>query len=182
MDFAHPNETGWELRDLNEVITSGLEIMRFDRRLRDIQIVRDLDPEVGTITLMPLAIQQVVINLLLNALDAVAEVEQPRIVISTRPDGEWCVVEVSDNGVGIEPEAITRIFEPFFTTKPLGKGTGLGLSITYSLVRRHGGRCNVESTVGAGTRFMLRLPRAGAGPGDGTPASTGIPESEKPDS
>ncbi|MHC5022514.1 MAG: two-component system sensor histidine kinase NtrB [Planctomycetota bacterium] len=182
MDFAHPNETGWERRDLNEVITSGLDIMRFDRRLRDIQIVRDFDPDAGEITLMPLAIQQVVINLLLNALDAVADVEQPRIVISTRPDNDWCVVEVADNGVGIEPEAINRVFEPFFTTKPLGKGTGLGLSITYSLVRRHGGRCDVESTPGDGTRFILRLPRVPPDPDTGSDEPGGIPDSENPGS
>jgi two-component system, NtrC family, sensor kinase len=82
-----------------------------------------------------------------------------RIVTHCEDDDAW-MIEVSDNGHGIEPETLSRIFEPFFTTKPVGCGTGLGLSISYSIVQRHGGRLEVASTPGEGTTFTITLPTA----------------------
>ncbi len=160
-DFAHPNETEWEVTSLNSVIASALEMVRFDHRLRRVELVRELDPDVGDARLMPQAIQQVLINLIMNAVDAVADVPEPKVVISTHREGRWCVTAVADNGPGIAPENLSRVFEPFFTTKALGQGTGLGLSISYSLIQGHGGRLDVESTPGHGARFEFRLPAAG---------------------
>jgi signal transduction histidine kinase len=175
--FAHPDEACWETLSINEVVDSALAMVRFDRRLRSVELVLDLSPSAGEVTIMPHAIQQVLVNLVLNALDAAAEAPQPRMVVSTRREESWCVIEVSDNGRGIVPDHLSRIFEPFFTTKPLGQGTGLGLPISHSLIQRHDGRCDVQSTVGQGTRFSVRLPVAG-------PASCGReePEGDIPDS
>ncbi|MHC5003928.1 MAG: sensor histidine kinase, partial [Planctomycetota bacterium] len=157
-DFAHPNETGWETSPLNDVVGATLDMLRFDHRLRDIELERSFGAHVGTIRLIPQAVQQMVVNLVMNAVDALEEVQEPRLEVRTRREGEWCVIEVQDNGHGIEPEHLGRVFEPFFTTKPVGRGTGLGLSITYSLVQRHDGRCEVRSAPGEGTCFAIHLP------------------------
>ena len=98
----------------------------------------------------PDQIEQVFLNLLLNALDAMPEGGDLRVTM--RRQGPEVVVRVEDTGRGIDPEALDRVFDPFFTTKPLGKGTGLGLSICYGTVRDHGGTITVESTKGRGRR------------------------------
>ena len=80
------------------------------------------------------------------------------ITLSTRLEGPWAVIRIADTGNGIAPEHLSRIFEPFFTTKEAGKGTGLGLSISFDIIKQHGGDLSVESTVGVGTTFTIRLP------------------------
>ena len=95
-------------------------------------------------------------NLLVNAGQAIAD--KGTIWVRTGSDRDELWVEIEDTGQGIEEEALTRIFEPFFTTKPLGKGTGLGLSLSYGIVQKHGGRIDVHSNVGKGTRFRISLP------------------------
>jgi signal transduction histidine kinase len=80
------------------------------------------------------------------------------ITLTTRGDGAGVAVEVADNGKGIPPEVLPKIFDPFFSTKEIGKGTGLGLSISYKIVQQHGGRIDVESQAGAGTKFTVWLP------------------------
>ena len=104
------------------------------------------------------ATQQVVLNLIINALDAVERSGHPRIELRTRTLDGKVLLDIADNGHGIAPEHRRRLFEPFFTTKPVGKGTGLGLCISYSLVKQHGGDIVVESEVGRGTKFIIRLP------------------------
>jgi two-component system sensor kinase FixL len=157
-DFAHPVETAWERVLVNDVIGGALEMIRFDQRTRRVEISRELAPDAGRAEIMPHAIQQVVINLVLNALDAVAGVSEPRITVTTRRHDSGCVIEVTDNGRGIAPEHLSHVFEPFFTTKPVGQGTGLGLSISYSLVERHHGRLEVANRPGQGTTFSIHLP------------------------
>jgi two-component system sensor kinase FixL len=158
-DFAHPNETAWETRSLNDLVASTLEMMRFDRRMKDVNIQCELAPDVEHARVMPPAIQQVLVNMLMNALDAVADVPEPRLTIITALRDGWNVIEIRDNGRGIAAADLPHVFEPFFTTKPLGRGTGLGLSISYSLVKRHGGECEVVSRPGEGATFRVLLPR-----------------------
>ena len=160
-DFGHPNESAWELRSLNEVVQTALDMVRFDHRIRRVEVIRELDPNVGDARVMIHQLQQVIINMTLNALDAMANVVNPRLTVKTRICDGWKAIEISDNGEGIAPEFLSRVFEPFFTTKALGKGTGLGLSISYSLVERHGGHCEVASKVGQGTTFRIMLPDVG---------------------
>jgi two-component system NtrC family sensor kinase len=101
-------------------------------------------------------LNQVWMNLLVNAAQAVAE--EGEVTISTRPDGDWVIVMISDNGAGIAEDQLHKLFEPFFTTKPVGEGTGLGLSISYGIIQRHGGSIIVKSKVGSGTTFTVRIP------------------------
>jgi two-component system NtrC family sensor kinase len=104
-------------------------------------------------------IQQVLLNLLNNAMDAIDH-DHGAIVVRLFPQGKYAVIEVEDNGQGIAPEHRQRIFEPFFTTKPVGKGTGLGLAICYGIVRNLDGDIEVESEPGRGTTFRIRIPQA----------------------
>ena len=116
-------------------------------------------------------INQTFLNILLNAIQA--SEREGQIEVRTRPDGEAAVlVEIEDHGGGIRPEDLPHIFEPFFTTKPVGAGTGLGLSVSYGIVRDQGGTIEVESVVGRGSLFRIRLPlhppKADAGSGSTT--------------
>lgn len=105
-------------------------------------------------------IQQVLINLVQNAVDATAHHPAPRVSVRlTEADG-WAKVTVSDNGPGLSPEVQQRLFEPFFTTKPVGEGTGLGLSISFGIVEQHGGQLLADNAPEGGARFTLRLPLA----------------------
>lgn len=156
--FSHPIESSEQALPLNEVIERALQMLRFDPRMRRVEVCRELSADVGSLPVLPQAMEQVLLNLIINALDAMADVPQPRLTIHTeRRDGQ-CVIELSDNGHGIRPEHMKRLFEPFFTTKPIGKGTGLGLSISYSLVRRQHGNIWARSEPGKGTTFAIHLP------------------------
>ena len=105
-------------------------------------------------------IQQVLINLVQNAVDATAHHPAPRVSVRlTEADG-WATVTVADNGAGLSPEVQQRLFEPFFTTKPVGEGTGLGLSISFGIVEQHGGQLLADNAPEGGARFTLRLPLA----------------------
>lgn len=114
-----------------------------------------------TVTVMGSAgqLQQVMMNLLQNAFDALGQVPQPAVRVAMAVHGDRVVVTVRDNGPGIPPEHLLRIFDPFFTTKPVGKGTGLGLSISYGIVEQHGGRLSARNADGGGAEFVLELPR-----------------------
>ena len=106
-------------------------------------------------------LQQVLMNLLQNAVDAASRpgASHPQLWLTLERDDAQLRMRLRDNGPGILPEDLLRIFEPFFTTKPVGKGTGLGLSLSYGIVQKHGGRFDVHSEVGKGTRFRVVLPR-----------------------
>jgi signal transduction histidine kinase len=156
--FAHPGDGEWQVRGLAEVAERALEVLRFDPRLKRVHVECQFDPDAPPVRILPEAIQQVIINLVVNAVDAMEQSAQPRLGVRTFRSGDWCAVEISDNGHGIPEEHRKRLFEPFFTTKPVGKGTGLGLSITYSLVQAHGGDLDLDSVVGEGARFTVRLP------------------------
>ena len=114
--------------------------------------------EIPSITCSPSQVNQVLLNLITNAAQAI---DKPRglIRLSTRREGaDFIAIEVNDNGRGISSEAMPRIFDPFFTTKEVGKGTGLGLTIAYKIVSQHGGRIDVRSEEGVGSTFTVVLP------------------------
>lgn len=108
-------------------------------------------------------LQQVILNIMNNAIDAMPDGGQ--LEVTTLDRDSFAAISLADTGVGIPPEAITHIFDPFFTTKPEGKGTGLGLSISHGIVHDHKGHIDVESTPGRGTTFTIKLPRRTKEPG-----------------
>jgi signal transduction histidine kinase len=111
--------------------------------------------------MVPEAIQQVLVILIVNALDAMESQANPALTIRTSATQNlprYAVIQITDNGTGIPDEAMSRLFDPFFTTKPVGKGTGLGLSIAYNFIREHHGHITVRSTPGNGATFCVHLP------------------------
>ena len=121
-----------------------------------VEVQLDLDPALPSTRGNGGRLQQVFVNLLLNARDAMPKGGQ--IDVKTFREDSQLVVEVKDNGGGIPRENIKQIYDPFFTTKEVGKGTGLGLSVSYGIIQEHSGRINVKSHVGEGTTFTLHFP------------------------
>jgi signal transduction histidine kinase len=157
--FSRPGHLERQTSAVNDVVREAIGMTSFDARVKRVRFELSLAEDVGAVRMLPQAIQQVLLNLLRNALDATEDSPDPVVRVRTARDGEgWVVIEVADNGTGIDPKHMKRVFEPFFTTKPVGKGTGLGLSISYSLVDRHGGSIGVASPAGAGAAFRIRLP------------------------
>jgi signal transduction histidine kinase len=167
-DFSRGGgEEVWQAIDVHEALDRTLNIVRNELKYKA-NIVRNYGtlPEVEC---MPSRLNQVFLNLLVNAGHAIDA--NGTITLSTGADDEEAWVTVADTGCGIAPENLNRIFDPFFTTKPVGQGTGLGLSVSHSIVRKHGGRIEVDSEVGRGTRFTVHLPLAQPAAGlSGAPA------------
>ncbi len=155
-DFSRVGESQWQWVDLHKCLDSTLNVVWNEIKYKA-EVVKDYGalPEIEC---LPSQLNQVFMNLLVNAAQAIAE--RGTITIATRTDGEEVEVSIADTGNGIAEENLTRIFDPFFTTKPVGKGTGLGLSVSYSIVARHHGRIEVESTLGQGTLFRVCLPKS----------------------
>ena len=156
-DFARLHEAERKEIDLNESIATTVGIARLAAREQQVEIVTDLGP-LCPITCYPAKFNQVVLNLLTNAIDASPQGGTVTIRTRMNPDG-GVTLEVIDAGKGIDPAIRDRIFEPFFTTKPVGQGTGLGLAIVYGIMQFHGGRIEFESELGQGTRFTVHLPQ-----------------------
>src|SRR2546426_3084498 len=147
---------------LRQVIERALVLMREQLRQREIEVTVDLGPEELVVVGNPIQLEQVFINLLTNARDAVGGGPRKAIRISGAVGAAAVEVAVADTGPGIPPGLERRIFDPFFTTKEGGPGTGRGLSITYGIVKEHGGTISVVSRPGEGATFLLHLPLAAA--------------------
>jgi signal transduction histidine kinase len=141
--------------DLNEGLASALTIAKNQLKHRKVNKLLGAIPKVPC---APSQMNQVFLNLLTNAAQATAEDGGVITVRTYQPDPGRVAIEIADNGHGIPEDVLPKIFDPFFTTKEVGKGTGLGLSITYKIVESHGGRIEVASKVGTGTRFTITLP------------------------
>jgi len=150
---------GWQLADLHQGIESTLNIVSNEVKYKA-DIMRDFG-EIPPIACIPSEINQVVMNLVVNASHAIGE-GRGTITIRTRAADGHVMLEIEDNGCGMTREIQARLFTPFFTTKPVGQGTGLGLSLSYGIVQRHHGSIEVESEPGVGTCFRIRLPVAHA--------------------
>jgi PAS domain S-box-containing protein len=155
--FARVDEGEWNEVDLNPGIESSLNMVQGYARKRGVQLVMDLGA-LPLIRCRGARVHQVVVNLLMNAIDACDTGGVVTIRTRTESESEGIRFEVTDTGCGIDPAIRERIFDPFFTTKPVGVGTGLGLSISYGIVQEHGGKIDVQSTPGIGSCFTVRLP------------------------
>ena len=140
--------------NLNESLGNTLLLAK--HMLKSVTVNKNFG-EIPDVTCAPSQINQVFLNLITNAVQAMPE-ERGTITLTSRTEGEGVTVDVEDDGAGIPPEVMSRIFDPFFTTKEIGKGTGLGLSISYKIIQEHGGKISVESKPGHGTKFTVWLP------------------------
>ena len=158
--FARAGGRERTLVDLNDILRRTFALRSYHLSTLNIAVALELDPSDPKIWANASEVQQMLLNLVINAEQALMTVETSRTITirSTSTEAEVCF-EVADNGPGIAPEIRGRVFDPFFTTKPEGVGTGLGLSICYGIVREHGGRITVESELGHGATFLVALPR-----------------------
>lgn len=158
VDFSRPSSLQTEMMDVNEVIKSAVGLLKHDARCRAVTFDLDLSSRLPKIEGVPDHIHQVVVNLLLNAVDAMKEVKNPEITIKTWREDKLAKMAIKDIGKGIPEKELNRIFEPFFTTKEVGSGTGLGLSVSHGIITKMGGTIEVESEVGEGTTFIINMP------------------------
>jgi PAS domain S-box-containing protein len=160
--FARADSLTIKNVQINDVVNATLDLMRLDKRMKSsVQITTSLDPDIPKILIDEGQISQVFINIIINALDAMAD--GGTLVVGSRRGlddhgNDAVMVSFADSGTGIPPAEIQKIFDPFYTTKEAGKGTGLGLSLSYDIVRRFKGDIHVESEVGKGTVFTILLP------------------------
>jgi signal transduction histidine kinase len=171
-DFAHPDTNELTCANLNDAITSTVTVSRNEWKYVA-ELTTELDPDLPLIPCRLGEINQVILNLIVNAAHAIGDTvkgtgQKGLITISSRRVGEWAEIRVTDTGTGIPENIRHRIFDPFFTTKEVGRGTGQGLAISRSVVvDKHGGSIAFDTQVGKGTTFIVRLPVSGAEPGHG---------------
>ena len=142
---------------VNSLIEASLSLIQYDKRAKDVTIVRDLGTDIPEITTDGNQLSQVIVNLVLNAVDAMPQ--GGTLTIGSRVKNGSIIIGFADTGVGIPKENLGRIFDPFYTTKE--KGTGLGLAVSYSIVKKLNGSLTVESEPGKGTKFVITLPIEG---------------------
>ncbi|MGE5807163.1 MAG: PAS domain S-box protein [Ignavibacteria bacterium] len=160
VDFSRPSNYELQLIDINKNIKEAVEIIKVGAKAKEVFFQLDLDENIPPLPLVADQIQQVFVNILLNAVDALTESNKKEQIISIKSamNHEELVLTFYDNGTGIKEENMPKIFEPFFTTKKEGKGTGLGLWVSYGIIKSFQGDIKVKSNFGAGTTFILTLP------------------------
>jgi C4-dicarboxylate-specific signal transduction histidine kinase len=158
--FGRAARVSIEQVDVDDVIERSLLLVQEQLRLRAIEVELELCPDELIVLANPIQLEQVFINLLTNARDALSDAKRKTIRIASSRDDERIRITFSDTGPGIPLELQQRIFDPFFTTKEVGTGTGLGLSITYSILKEYGGEISVVSRPGMGATFLVELPFA----------------------
>jgi signal transduction histidine kinase len=156
LGFVRKQQAGMGPVDLNEAIEAVRRLVAFNLERKNISLEVDLDPELPLVSADRQLIQEVMMNLLLNAVDAVDEQGKIKVATSTRA-GE-VILNVCDRGHGIAADQLDKVFDPFFTTKQAGEGTGLGLSISLGIIQAHGGKIDVTSQPGAETVFTISIP------------------------
>ncbi len=162
VDFSRPSNYELQLTDINQNIIEAVEIVKVGAKAKDILFDLDLSDKIPLLPLISDQIQQIFVNILLNAVDAIAEKENVhkanRITAKSEISEDNVIIVFSDNGKGIPEENLSKVFEPFYTTKKEGKGTGLGLWVSYGIVKSFQGDIKVESTIKQGTTFTITLP------------------------
>ncbi len=158
LDFSRTRASQQMPVSMTDVVNSAARLLSHQRRGEPVEIRVEAEKNISFIAGDEGQLQQAVIALSTNAIDAMPD--GGRLTLRTRNEDGYVLVEVSDTGHGIAPENLTKIFDPFFTTKEVGRGTGLGLAVCYGIVTEHGGRLDVQSTVGVGTTFTISLPAA----------------------
>ena len=159
LNFARQGEPKKEEVSINQVIESALSLTRNQLKVSEMRIA--VQKELGELPLLqldPNQILEVFVNIIINAIDAMPQGGELKMTTRLAQGGKSVEIRASDTGYGISKENLEKVFDPFFTTKDAGKGTGLGLSVTYGIIDRHNGTIDVESEVGKGTTFIIKLP------------------------
>jgi signal transduction histidine kinase len=165
-EFSHPGKKEKVAVDLNKAIETTITVARNEWKYVA-EMKTEYDPTLPEVSCLPGEMNQVLLNLIVNAAHAIAEVEKNgehkgSITVRTRNHPDWVEIQIEDTGGGIPEGVRSRIFDPFFTTKEVGKGTGQGLAIAHSVVvGKHGGTIHFQTEVGKGTTFFIRLPHDG---------------------
>lgn len=169
VDFSRPSNLEVQLTDVNKIVLDAVEIVRVGKKAKEIIFAVNVDQNIPPLSLVPDKLEQVFINILINAVDALqgtgvpdradpAQKQQRRIAVATFMEHEQVCIDINDNGSGISENDLPKVFEPFFTTKKAGQGTGLGLWVTYTIIRSFQGNISVNSAVGKGTTFHITFP------------------------
>ncbi len=157
--FARKRKPGQEYLDLNDIIKRILELRSYEMKIHNIQVVTQLAPDIPRTMADPGQIQQVFLNVILNAeKEMVMAHNKGKLLIRTEKVGNIIKISFADDGRGIPPEIMDKIFQPFFTTREVGSGVGLGLSICHGIVTAHQGKIYAESEYGKGATFIVELP------------------------
>ena len=157
-NFSRSEKEVFSFTNLNKIIQGVLVLLR-NKYKHHIEIINDLDPNLPEIECKMGKMNQVLMNLVSNAIDAIDAIKENGIInISTRLIDQNCIISVKDNGMGMSEDVLSKIFDPFFTTKEVGQGTGLGLSISYGIIEEHNGTIEVISEKGKGTEFIIKIP------------------------
>ena len=157
LSFSRKSDGSVSNININDILTEVLELVRFKARFEKIEVRTDLQPDLPDVLGDPAGLRQVCMNLLMNAHQAISG---PGMVeITTKATSQSIVMfQIRDSGCGIPKDAIEQIWDPFFTTKNVGQGLGLGLAVSYNIIKRLGGDIDVESQVGKGSKFSVRMP------------------------
>jgi signal transduction histidine kinase len=158
MKFARAEKPDLTATDLHESVSRAVDLVDHQVSLQGVKIIKDLHP-VSVVNANSNQIQQVLLNLMMNATHAMETCKVKTLTVSVEDKNDVVQIRIKDSGAGMTPEVQKRIFEPFFTTKPAGKGTGLGLSVSIGIVQDHKGKIYVESKVGEGTTFFIDIPK-----------------------
>lgn len=158
LDFSRQRKPDKTLCDVNNVLKGCVALLENQAIFHNIQLIYNLDGELPKAIIDPSQIERVFMNIIINAAEAMNGSGQLKIATRSDPDRQYIEVELADTGPGIAKENLEKIFDPFFTTKDTGHGVGLGLAISYGIIKEHAGTITVESEVGRGTTFIIRLP------------------------
>jgi signal transduction histidine kinase len=167
-DFARQSEPVLSRVKINDPVNDVFKVLGHQLKVHEVEVDLDLDPDIPAILAEHNRLEQVFINLVSNAIDAMDEKDnrpeisnkEKRLTIKSFAENEHVCVKVTDTGIGMSEEVKNKIFEPFYTTKKVGKGTGLGVSISYGIVKDYRGDIEIESEVGKGTTFIIKFPQA----------------------
>ncbi|MEK7364639.1 MAG: ATP-binding protein, partial [candidate division NC10 bacterium] len=160
LDFSRQRAPALEAVHINPLLNRVVSILRHQAQVANVEVEEEYSVDLPTVRADADKLRQVFLNLVANGLDAMPSGGRLRITtgLSEQDGGDWVEVAVRDTGSGIAPEHLSRVFEPFFTTKPEAKGMGLGLSVSQSIIESHNGQILVESELGRGSTFRVRLP------------------------
>ena len=177
VDFARPAPSEWVIMDLDDLIEQTLKMLRYSHRVRQARIESIRSKDLPSVRIIPQQFQQILVNLLLNALDAVEGLEGEQIIrVERLAEDGWVKVMVKDCGCGMTEDQVRKALEPFYTTKSPGKGTGLGLAVCYRFVECHKGRIEIDSAPGRGTVVSVSFRAHSQTPETNGPASVIEPQ------